>query len=73
MARVGKVDDKKVAFPVFGELSIVAEIYLITLGVDVIAPPPVSQRTLDIGVQNTPVALCIPLLHPQNHCYKSQY
>jgi len=51
---------KKVAFPVIGELSLVAEKYLQTLGVDVIASPPVSRRTLDIGVQNTPEALCIP-------------
>jgi predicted nucleotide-binding protein (sugar kinase/HSP70/actin superfamily) len=51
---------KKVAFPVFGELSLLAEKYLKTLGMDVITPPPISRRTLDIGVQNTPEALCIP-------------
>ncbi len=51
---------KKVAFPVLGELSMVAEKYLQTLGIDVIATPPVSRRTLDLGVKNTPEALCIP-------------
>jgi predicted nucleotide-binding protein (sugar kinase/HSP70/actin superfamily) len=51
---------RKVAFPVLGELSLLAEKYLSTLGVDVITPPPVTRRTLDIGVQNTPEGLCIP-------------
>jgi predicted nucleotide-binding protein (sugar kinase/HSP70/actin superfamily) len=51
---------KKVGFPVLGELSLLAEKYLNTLGVEVITPPPLSRRTLDIGIQNTPDGLCIP-------------
>jgi predicted nucleotide-binding protein (sugar kinase/HSP70/actin superfamily) len=51
---------RKVAFPVLGELSLVAEKFLKTLGVDVVTPPPVSRRTLDIGLQYSPEALCIP-------------
>ena len=51
---------RKVAFPVLGELSLVAEKFLHILGVDLITPPPISRRTLDIGLQNTPEALCIP-------------
>jgi len=50
----------KVAFPVLGELSLVAEKFLRILGVDLITPPPISRRTLDVGLQNTPEALCIP-------------
>lgn len=51
---------KKVAVPDLGELSQLAEKYFKTLGLEVIATPQVSRRTLDIGVQNTPEALCIP-------------
>ena len=51
---------RTLAFPVLGELSLIAERYLRTLGLDVIELPPISRRTMDVGVQNTPEALCIP-------------
>jgi len=51
---------RKVAFPPLGILSLVAEKYLQILGMQVIQLPPTSQRTLDIGIRNTPETLCVP-------------
>lgn len=56
----GRFIAKKVAVPELGEISLLAEKYFKTLGLDVITSPPVSRRTLDLGIQNTPEALCIP-------------
>ncbi|MGC8875182.1 MAG: CoA protein activase [Chloroflexia bacterium] len=51
---------RRVAFPPLGVLSLVAEKYLQVLGTEVVSPPPVSRRTLDIGIRHTPEMLCIP-------------
>jgi predicted nucleotide-binding protein (sugar kinase/HSP70/actin superfamily) len=39
---------------------LVAERFLDALGMNVVSPPPLSRRTLDIGVQGSPDGLCIP-------------
>jgi predicted nucleotide-binding protein (sugar kinase/HSP70/actin superfamily) len=52
--------ERRVAFPPLGFLSLVAEKYLQALGLPVVALPPTSQRTLDIGIRHTPETLCIP-------------
>jgi predicted nucleotide-binding protein (sugar kinase/HSP70/actin superfamily) len=54
------VTKPRIAFPALGVLSQVAEQYLRALGMEVISPPPLSRRTLDIGVQGSPDGLCIP-------------
>jgi predicted nucleotide-binding protein (sugar kinase/HSP70/actin superfamily) len=51
---------RRVAFPSLGVLSLVAEHYLEALGVPVVETPPITRRTLDIGVRGTPEGLCIP-------------
>ncbi len=51
---------RRVAFPPLGFLSLVAEKYLHLLGMEVVALPPTSRRTLDIGIRHTPETLCIP-------------
>jgi predicted nucleotide-binding protein (sugar kinase/HSP70/actin superfamily) len=51
---------RRVAFPPLGVLSLVAEKYLQILGMQVVLLPPTSQRTLDIGIRNTPETLCVP-------------
>lgn len=48
---------RRVAFPPLGFLSRVAETYLHALGVETVTPPPTSRRTLDIGVQGSPMKL----------------
>jgi len=52
--------DRRVAFPPLGVLSLVADKYLRALGVEALAPPPASRRTLDVGTRGTPEGLCIP-------------
>ncbi len=52
--------DRRVAFPSLGILSLVAEQYLAALGVPVIKTPPITRRTLDVGVRGTSEGLCIP-------------
>jgi predicted nucleotide-binding protein (sugar kinase/HSP70/actin superfamily) len=54
------MDDRRIAFPALGMLSVVAERYVDALGLEVISPPPLSRRSLDIGVRGSPEALCIP-------------
>lgn len=51
---------RRVALPPLGTLSLAAELYLQALGVETVAPPPASRRTLDIGVQGVPEMVCIP-------------
>ena len=50
----------RVAFPPLGSLSLIAESYLRTLGLEVVSPPETSRRTLDLGVAYCPGMLCIP-------------
>jgi predicted nucleotide-binding protein (sugar kinase/HSP70/actin superfamily) len=52
--------ERRVAFPAVGVLTLVAEKYMQSLEIEVVATPAVSRRTLDIGVQGTPEGLCIP-------------
>jgi predicted nucleotide-binding protein (sugar kinase/HSP70/actin superfamily) len=54
------VSSLRVAFPPLGSLSLIAEGYLRTLGLEVISPPEISRRTLDLGVAHCPEMLCIP-------------
>jgi predicted nucleotide-binding protein (sugar kinase/HSP70/actin superfamily) len=50
---------RKVAFPSLGVISLVAERYLAMLGNEVVKTPPVTRRTLNLGVEYTPESLCI--------------
>lgn len=52
---------KKVSFPHMGHLEISVKSFLFELGVEPIVPPPISKRTLDLGVQHAPEFACLPL------------
>jgi predicted nucleotide-binding protein (sugar kinase/HSP70/actin superfamily) len=54
------MSELRIAFPALGLMSQVAEQYLGALGMDVVTPPPISRRTLDLGVKGSPDGLCIP-------------
>jgi predicted nucleotide-binding protein (sugar kinase/HSP70/actin superfamily) len=49
-----------VTFPHMGTLHIVLKALLTTLGVRVVAPPPTSKATLEIGARHAPETACLP-------------
>ena len=51
----------KVTFPHMGNLHIVAKALLEYLDVPVVVPPPISKRTLALGLSHSPEFACIPL------------
>lgn len=51
----------KVTFPHMGTMSIAVKTLLIELGLEVVLPPPITQKTLDLGVKNSPEFACLPL------------
>jgi predicted nucleotide-binding protein (sugar kinase/HSP70/actin superfamily) len=50
----------KVSFAHLGNTYVFLEPYLTALGMDVVAPPLTSKRTLDIGVRACPEMICAP-------------
>ncbi|MGF7184990.1 putative nucleotide-binding protein (sugar kinase/HSP70/actin superfamily) [Desulfitispora alkaliphila] len=51
----------KVTFPHMGNLDIPLKALLEGIGLEVIVPPKISRKTLNIGVQNSPEYACLPL------------
>jgi hypothetical protein len=49
-----------VTFPHMGTLHIVLKALLTTLGVRVVAPPPTSKATHEIGARHAPETACLP-------------
>lgn len=51
----------KVTYPHLGSLSIAMHGLLEDLGLDVQAPPPITKRTINLGVRHSPEFACFPL------------
>lgn len=51
----------KVTFPHMGNIYIPLKTFLETLGIEVVVPPPCNQKTLRLGVKNSPEFACLPL------------
>jgi predicted nucleotide-binding protein (sugar kinase/HSP70/actin superfamily) len=51
---------QRVAFPPLEGIALAAEGYLRALGLEVVAVPPSSRRTLDLGIAHSPEMLCAP-------------
>lgn len=51
----------KATFPHMGTLHIILKALLEGMGVEVVAPPPTSKRTIELGVRNSPEFACLPL------------
>jgi len=51
----------KVTFPHMGSLSIVGKGLFEHLGVDVVVPPPITKRTLKLGIEHSQEFACLPL------------
>lgn len=51
----------KVTFPAMGHMNIAVKSLLSGLKLDVIPPPPITKRTLELGVKNSPEFACLPL------------
>jgi predicted nucleotide-binding protein (sugar kinase/HSP70/actin superfamily) len=49
-----------ISFPHMGGLSIVLKAVLTGLGCEVLLPPPISKRTLELGVKYSPETVCLP-------------
>lgn len=49
-----------VSFPHMGNMHIVLETLLKELGQSVCVPPPISKRTLELGVRHSPETVCLP-------------
>lgn len=50
----------KVSFPHLGTLYVYFPPYVASLGLEAVAPPPTSKRTLDIGIRHCPEMICTP-------------
>ncbi|HZK25409.1 MAG TPA: 2-hydroxyacyl-CoA dehydratase [Oscillospiraceae bacterium] len=51
----------KVTFPHMGSLSIALEGLLTDLGLEIVIPPPITKKTINLGVLNAPEFACFPL------------
>jgi len=51
----------KVTFPHMGTLHIILKALLTEMGLEVVVPPPTSQRTIELGVKHSPEFACLPL------------
>lgn len=51
----------KVTFPHMGHLYIPVRAFLEAMGLEVIPPPPITKKTLDLGVKHGPECACLPL------------
>lgn len=52
---------KKVAYPHMGTMRIGVKSFLRELGTEPIEPPPITKRTMDLGVKYAPEFACLPL------------
>ena len=52
---------KKVTYPHMGNMNITVTSFLHELGCEAIEPPPITKKTMDLGVQNAPEFACLPL------------
>ncbi|GAB6139022.1 acyl-CoA dehydratase activase-related protein [Halanaerobaculum tunisiense] len=51
----------KVTFPHMGNMDIAVKTLFKELGLDIISPPKITKRTLELGVKNAPEFACLPL------------
>ena len=51
----------KVTFPHMGQVYLAVKGLFDDLGVDVVIPPPISKKTLEIGTRLSPEMACLPL------------
>ncbi|AZR72317.1 CoA protein activase [Anoxybacter fermentans] len=52
---------KKITFPHMGYMNISVKSFLNEMGVEPIEPPPITKKTMDLGVQYAPEFACLPL------------
>ena len=50
-----------ITFPHMGNVHIPIKTLLKKLELDIVAPPPITQRTLELGVKHSPEFACLPL------------
>ena len=51
----------KITFPHMGDMHIAVKAMLAGLKLDVIPPPPITKRTFELGIKNSPEFACMPL------------
>ncbi|MGI6574661.1 MAG: hypothetical protein ACOX3A_02135 [bacterium] len=51
----------KVTFPHMGTINIPLKAFFTALGVEVIEPPPITQKTISLGTRYAPEFACLPL------------
>lgn len=51
----------KVTFPHMGQMNLSVKTLLSELDLEVVEPPPITDRTLDLGVKHAPEFACLPL------------
>ncbi|MEQ8201630.1 MAG: CoA protein activase [Syntrophomonadaceae bacterium] len=51
----------RVTFPAMGHMNIAVRTLLSGLKLEVVPPPPISKRTLELGIKNSPEFACLPL------------
>lgn len=51
----------KITFPAMGHMNIAVKSLLSGLKLDVVPPPPISKRTFELGIKNSPEFACLPL------------
>ena len=51
----------KVTFPHMGHLHVLLRTALAAMGLDVVVPPPITKKTLQIGSSHAPEFACLPL------------
>ena len=50
-----------ITFPHMGQVYLAAKGLLDDLGIDVVIPPPITKKTLEIGTRLSPEMACLPL------------
>jgi len=51
----------KITFPHMGDMHIAVKAMLAGLKLDVVPPPPITKRTFELGIKNSPEFACMPL------------
>ncbi len=51
----------KITFPHMGDMHIAVKALLERLKLEVVPPPPITQRTFELGIKNSPEFACMPL------------
>ena len=52
---------RRVTFPHMGNMDIAIKAMLEFVGLDVVVPPAISKKTLNLGTQHSPESACLPL------------